>query len=343
MVNLQHILELVRTGRALREADLRGLELSDSDLSGLRADGVDLSRARLDRALLCNARFSGCKLGGASLEEADASDATLRDCAFDAARLSGARLVQARFEDCSAEGADFTGADLSSAHLTETVLTRATLQRATLDDAEGQGIVLRGADLRGASLRRVKMIGADFRGADLTGADLTGAVLGHADFRGAILNDVVWDAASHSGARFDIGVSVPQAAATPGFEASASSDGGATEARSAFEEFLRGMVADPRLKDFVERVGHLGTGAPESPRGLLDALRVELAARGADVSEQLRPFEAMLDVLESAPDDQPPAEWKPWLERIMASPPPELAKVLACVDAASSGRKPRAN
>jgi len=323
---------LARQGGQARDLVLRDVDLGGADLTNLRADGLDLTGARLDRAILRGASLRACRLDGALLEGADLTGATLRDCRLDGAKLRSATLSQVRLEDSSADGADLTGADLSGARLSETTFTRAILRRALLDGAQAHGLSLRGADLGSAVLRRASLLQPDFRGADLTNADLSGATLRGADFRGAILDATVWDGAVCTGARFDEGAPVSGEQTGPAGRApadSASPRAAAAGVATAFEDMLRDAVGDGRLRELVERLGTQDAGPTASPRALLEALRRELAARGVEASEVLRPFDAVIQTLEAAPDDEPPEAWRAWLEEVMRSPPPELTQVLA--------------
>jgi hypothetical protein len=130
------VIEAIKAGAVLRDADLTDADLRDADLRG---------------AVLRDADLRGADLRGAVLRGADLTDADLTD-----ADLRGAVLTDA----------DFRGAVLRDADLRGAVLRDADLRDADLSGADLRGAVLTGADLRGADLT-----GADLRGADLTGAD----------------------------------------------------------------------------------------------------------------------------------------------------------------------------
>ena len=164
---------------AVRDGDLRGLQLA-----GLRADGLDLGECDLRNSALARVRWRGCSLRDARLDAADFSEAVLRMCDFDNVRAPHAQFTCARLENSTARGARLDAADFSSAVLSDTDLSRASLRGARLDGVSATGVNLRGSDLRGASLRNAVLIDADLRGADLTDADLHDANLHGADLRG---------------------------------------------------------------------------------------------------------------------------------------------------------------
>jgi hypothetical protein len=129
------VLEALKGGADLREANLYEANLYEADLRGANLRGADLRGANLYGADLYGANLRGANLRGADLREAD---------------LRGANLY----------GADLYGANLRGANL----------RGADLREADLRGANLYGADLYGANLR-----GANLREADLRGADLRGA------------------------------------------------------------------------------------------------------------------------------------------------------------------------
>ena len=171
------------------------------------------------------------------------------------------------------------------------------------------------ADLTGASLCNASLLGADFRGADLTGADFSGATLKGADFRGAILENVIWEGAVLPGARFDAGTLIP-GEKPPGQTPPQNTP--VAPALEAVQDLIRNAVTDPRLAALGAQLeSQLGQSTTVDPRLLLESLRHEMQARGADVSQVLQPFEQALVALQSAQGDEPPEEWKPILEPLM--------------------------
>ena len=91
----KQVIDLLRRGRSLEQADIRGL-----DLSGINFDGVNLRWTKL-----ADADLSQCSFRGADLTSASMWHANLKDCAFDDAVLDGADL------DCAnIDGACFKGA-----------------------------------------------------------------------------------------------------------------------------------------------------------------------------------------------------------------------------------------
>jgi hypothetical protein len=65
------------------------------------------------------------------------------------------------------------------------------------------------------------------------------------------------------------------------------------------------------------------------PALMLEALRREMQKYGPGVSEALKPLEQILGALQSASGNEPPEEWKPWLEELMRNPPPAIADILS--------------
>ena len=145
------VLEALKGGANLYEANLRGANLREANLRGANLRGANLREADL----------YGADLYGAVLRGADLSEAGLRG-----AVLCGAKL----------RGADLYGADLRGANL----------RGANLRGANLYGANLRGADLHGANLYEANLRGADLRGANLYGANLREANLYGADLREAI-------------------------------------------------------------------------------------------------------------------------------------------------------------
>ena len=111
------VLEALKGGANLCDADLRGAYLCDADLRG---------------AYLCGAYLRGAYLRGAYLCGAYLCDADLRD-----ANLRGADLRDAYLRRANLHGADLRDADLRGADLLEANLRGASLCGANLCDAEG--------------------------------------------------------------------------------------------------------------------------------------------------------------------------------------------------------------
>ena len=139
------VLEAIRRGADLRDADLCGADLRDADLRGANLRGADLRDA---------------DLRGANLRDANLRDAYLCGADLCDAYLRGADLRGANLRDANLRGADLCGADLRDADLC---------------DADLRGADLRGADLRGANLRGANLRDADLRGANLRDANLRDA------------------------------------------------------------------------------------------------------------------------------------------------------------------------
>jgi uncharacterized protein YjbI with pentapeptide repeats len=92
----KQVLDRLRRGETLAEADLRGLDLTSSSF-----DGVDLSYAKMAECTLVRCTFRGANLSGASLWQADLRDANftnanLDDADLDMANLEGAILYKAK-------------------------------------------------------------------------------------------------------------------------------------------------------------------------------------------------------------------------------------------------------
>ena len=124
------VLDAIRRGADLRDADLCGADLRGSNL--------------------CGAYLRGANLYGADLCDANLRDANLRDADLRDANLCGAYL----------RGANLYGADLCDANL----------YGADLRGSNRCGAYLRGANLCDADLRDANLYGADLRGTDLRDA-----------------------------------------------------------------------------------------------------------------------------------------------------------------------------
>ncbi|HEX2725907.1 MAG TPA: pentapeptide repeat-containing protein [Beijerinckiaceae bacterium] len=306
---VSQLTSIIAAKNRARDLDLHDAQLAGIELSHLEADRLDLRHADLAGARLCGAGLRDCRLDEATLEGCDCSGATVRQCVLDGVHGSGLRFDGARLEDSSARGADLARASILDARLTETSFARAVLREAVFDEATGDGVEFRGADLSRASLRGVQLDEADFRGADLTDADLSGGRFRGADFRGAILDGTRFDGADCEGAGFDNGEG-PQAdqhVCDPE-EAAASQDATA------------------------EAVLHEGWAA-------LHGVLAAFGAQNADVLDQLQRAATAID----ASPDEPPEDWKPWLEPLMkmanGEQPLDLQRILAALSSlAQAGR-----
>ena len=139
------VFEYTKEGNTITETVLdairRGADLRDADLCGADLRGSNLRSANLCGAYLRGANLYGAYLRGANLYGADLRDADLRD-----AYLRGANLY----------GADLCDANLRDANLRDADLRDANLCDADLRGANLYGADLRGTDLRGANLRDAK-------------------------------------------------------------------------------------------------------------------------------------------------------------------------------------------
>ena len=116
------VLDAIRRGADLSDANLRGANLRCANLRGANLRGADLSDANLRCA---NLRCAN--LRGADLRCADLRGANLRDANLRCANLRGANL----------RGADLRDADLRGADLSDANLRCANLRDANLSDAKG--------------------------------------------------------------------------------------------------------------------------------------------------------------------------------------------------------------
>jgi Pentapeptide repeats (8 copies) len=309
----------LQTGAHIRELDLCGVDLSGADLMRLRADGVKLSGALLAECKLQGSRFCECDFVETSVERADFTGAVIRLCQMDRLRADSVTIVRARFEDSSAEGADFKCANFSETRLSETSFARAVLRSIVLDSAEGAGIVFRGADLTEASLVRANFPEADFRGADLSRANLTNASLRNADFRGAILDGAQWTDADLYGAVFDTDANPAQS------KDFASDPAGPPQYEKEIESMTRwveGLLksAPDGTAGISQRLAlpHLREpGDSTELRDLLKTLEKTLASRGLQGEKILSSFQNLLNILENAPENEPPEAWKPAISQLL--------------------------
>lgn len=344
--------QLIEIGERASDLDLTGMELIGEDLSGLSADRLHLQEAELRRVRLCEARLGSCHFQHAHLEESDWSNATIRMCVFDGAFASGARFDGAYLEDSSARGADLTRASLRGTRLTETCFDRAVLCEARLDEAQGDGVEFRGADLRGAWLIGANLNEADFRGADLRRADLSKGLFRAADFRGAILDGAVFAGADLDGALFDenydLGTEAPSGAAADDPQGSADAllvvlhkvlsglPGGLAPSGSPLAEFqcqLRQAIvaigesagrSPDELTPWLDLLGKMAmSGEAPDIREMLNGARDRpaelqelLATEGVPIAELFEKLQHIVDALDGD-SDQPPEEWRSWLEPLV--------------------------
>jgi uncharacterized protein YjbI with pentapeptide repeats len=110
----------------LIEAVKCGADLNDANLRGADLDAANLSGANLHEAFLYCADLRGADLNGSNLHRADLRVADLRGACLRGADLSGAFL----------RSADLSGADLSGANLSNASLHNACLRGACLRGAK---------------------------------------------------------------------------------------------------------------------------------------------------------------------------------------------------------------
>ena len=157
------------TGSILFEYSSVDNTLAKTVLEALKG-GADLREANLYEADLYGANLREADLRGADLRGANLYEADLREADLRGANLRGADLREADLRGANLYGADLYGANLRGANLYE-----ADLRGADLREADLYGADLREADLYGANLRGANLRGANLREADLRGADLRGA------------------------------------------------------------------------------------------------------------------------------------------------------------------------
>lgn len=320
--------------RGLRDADLSGESLASANLDGLRGDDVRLAGADLSGATLIGARLVACDLRDANLTGADLSQATLRMCTLDGVRAPAVRWHGVRIEDSSLQGADFSEASLRGVRLSESSWARASLRGAILEEASGDGAGFRGADMRGAKLARARISDADFRGADLTAADLSGAELPGADFRGAILEDVRWDGATCRSARFDEDDPWAEAALIALGMIEVSDTEAARQALDSAQAVagavaIAAALATQQAPDFdpAKLESELQKLSVDWPafQSTLEEMDLQAFAQllsrpghpsGSSESPSVKPFLQLLNELDRIDSDEPPEEWKVWLENL---------------------------
>ena len=112
------VLEAIRRGADLCDANLRGANLRDANLCDADLCGANLRDADLRGANLCDANLCDANLCGANLCDADLRDANLRDADLRGANLCDANLRGAKgcYLSCPTEGS-FIGWKKASGHI----------------------------------------------------------------------------------------------------------------------------------------------------------------------------------------------------------------------------------
>lgn len=342
------LLMLLTAGRRIRDCDMSGAALSRADIGGLIGDNIRLNGADLAESILRQSQLIGCDFREANLAEANLSESTLRLCTFDGARAQKTQFEKTCIEDCSLQGADFSGACLRRARLSESSWARASLQEAILEEAHGDGTSFRGADLRGASLVRAKLVDADFRGADLTGANFSNADIARADFRGAILDNVQWNGCRCDGAYFDAGTNILPASTSgetqiiqPNTSSTGQSDAGSANLpepdiliKALAQLFTQAISSSAkgrlRVDAELQKVAAAyqqwqvkpGTGSINDVVRLFESIESAVGSTGIASDGTAKSFARLMHALETA-GDEPPAEWKAWLQQLF----PEIAQM----------------
>ena len=154
--------------------EIEGVDVVDVDFSGADEHGLVVLESRVSRAVLADARFTGCRFVDVEFAEADAPDlglakSVLQDVAFTGSRLGGvqaysgvwtrvrvasskvgylnlraAKLTGVRFENC-----EIGELDLSEAQLNGVGFPGCRIGKLTLSSARCAKVDLRGAELRG--------------------------------------------------------------------------------------------------------------------------------------------------------------------------------------------------
>lgn len=117
--------------------------------------------------------------------------------------LAGAELSGLDLSGLDLQGISLAGAVLEGTNLSHSVLTRANLAGALLAGADLYRARLDSAALAGANLSACKARETDFSGADLKGADLSRADLSRASFRGASLDNGIFEETVLQGAALE--------------------------------------------------------------------------------------------------------------------------------------------
>ena len=149
------------TGSVVFEYTKEGNTITETVLDAIRR-GADLSDANL-----CGADLHGSNLRCANLYGVNLRGADLRCANLYGANLYGANLYDANLSDADLRGANLCGADLYGANLCDADLYGANLRDANLCGADLSDANLCDADLRGANLRDADLRGADLRGSNL--------------------------------------------------------------------------------------------------------------------------------------------------------------------------------
>lgn len=175
MAHSQHV-DIVRAGKtaieewrranpgvrlALRDADLRGLNLAEANLQGATLRGAQMSNARLDGANLNNIEASSIVLDNSSLVGATLDGAWLRSGQLREADFSRGHIHDASFTDAQLTGAKFVDASLCRADFGAANLTRADLSRANLIGARFKWTQLDNARLYAARMGSTTMEGVN--------------------------------------------------------------------------------------------------------------------------------------------------------------------------------------
>lgn len=185
-------------GQNISGAILEYVDFTKIDMTGAILYGVDFNNAVLNQAILTNAALQGAKMNTTQLKYA-----TLR-----CAQFYGATPVD---PSCKPPALASNQPSTVAADLTQAVLPYADLTMATLDSATLTGANLTSATMRQTSLQNAKLQPQG----GLDGPSISGTDLSYADFRGAQISNVTFDAfltaakfggATLSGTKFDYSI-----------------------------------------------------------------------------------------------------------------------------------------
>lgn len=127
-MNRGELLEKLKTGESLREADLTEADPLYADFTGVDLTGADLSRTQVPPGVTGKAWPSGfadsyrsprwrARFSGATLDRAKLDRIVGWKGDFRGSRLCGASLVEADLTDADFSRADLRGADLTGAQI----------------------------------------------------------------------------------------------------------------------------------------------------------------------------------------------------------------------------------
>jgi uncharacterized protein YjbI with pentapeptide repeats len=269
--------------------------------------------------LLKDSAASGRRVEDLDLRTQDLSRADLRGLSGDNLDFGGAILENSdlscctlrlcKFDRVQAPNVNFDEARLEDSSAEAADFARATLRRAHLTETSFSRAVLRGAVLDHAEGDGVEFRGADLRGASLISVRFDEADFRGADLRGADLSQGRFHSADFRGALLN-GASMTTADCTNAWF----DEGAGPESRRASGPEVFGELGD--LGELLAELAGALKNRPGLPAEFLDRLR--------QAGETLQ-------------GDEPPEEWKPFLEPLMklTEGEPSAEEVIAAVQSAA--------